>query len=80
MVIVPGGGVLARNNKLKVSIKSQSQMKCFYCSQNRGSDECLRHTTRHARMEKLKGLCFKCLQNGYVAKNHEPRSTVVVDL
>ena len=80
VVIVPAGGVLARNNKLKVSTKSQSQMKCFYCSQNHSSDECLKHTTRHATTEKLKGLCLKCLQNGYVAKNHEPSSIVVVDL
>lgn len=55
--------------------KPQSSFKCIFCSQNHWSDECPKYTTQHARMEKLKALCFKCLQKGHVAKNCQKPQT-----
>ena len=46
----------------------QNVLKCVFCSQNHWSDECRKYSTQQARMEKLKGSYFKCLQRGHVAK------------
>ena len=52
-------------------------MKYFHCSQSLWSDECLKYTTQHARMESLKRLCFKRLQKNHVAKNCQKPSACV---
>lgn len=50
------------------SRRTQNNLKCVFCSCNHWSDECSGYTTQHARMEKLRGSCFNCLQRGHVAK------------
>ena len=48
---------------------SKPNLKCVYCGQNYWSDECTKYTSQRARMEKLKGSCFRCLQRGHMAKD-----------
>ena len=48
---------------------SRPNLKCVYCGQNHWSDECTKYTSQRARMEKLKGSCFRCLQRGHMAKD-----------
>ena len=48
---------------------SKPNLKCVYCGQNHWSDECTKYTSQRARMEKLKGSCFRCLQRGHMAKD-----------
>ena len=52
-----------------------NNLKCVFCSRSHWSDECSEYTTQHARMEKPRGSCFKCLQKGHVAKDFQRQRT-----
>ena len=47
----------------------QPQIKYIYCSKPHWLDKCIKYTTLQSRRDKLKGLCFNCLQRGHLAKN-----------
>ena len=57
--------------------RPQITARCVFCSQNHWSDECTKYITQRARMEKLRGLCFKCLQRGHVAKDCQKQRSCV---
>ena len=63
------GELLAGGSSDPSQRSSQKVLKCVFCGQNHWSDECPKYTTQQARIEKLKGLCFKCLQKGHMAKD-----------
>ena len=50
------------------SQKFQRSLKCVFCGQGHWSDECPKYATQRARMDKLKGCCFRCLKRGHVGK------------
>ena len=64
------GGLLAGTGKgTNMPRQPPPQTKCIYCSETHWSNECSNFTTLQSRRDKLKGLCFKCLQMGHVAKS-----------
>jgi len=52
---------------IEITLKNLSGLKCVFCGQGHWSDECPKYTQR-ARMDRLKGSCFRCLQRGHVGK------------
>ena len=64
------GGLLAGNARNStVARQHPVPKKCIYCGQAHWSDECTKFTTLQARKDKLKGLCYKCLQKGHLLKD-----------
>ena len=63
-------GELLVGSSSKVGASTRT-VKCVFCSGTHWSDECTEHTSLQARMEKLRGFCFKCLQKGHMAKDCE---------
>jgi len=66
---VTAGELLAGDVRNQSKSRKESGLKCVFCNQGHWSDECPKFTTQQARMERLKGCCFKCLQRGHMAKD-----------
>lgn len=65
----PTAGELLVGGSSNIGASSRRTVKCVFCSGTHWSDECTEHTSLQARMEKLRGSCFKCLQKGHMAKD-----------
>lgn len=61
--------LLTGGNSNQGNGRKPQNVKCVFCGQDHWSDECPKYTTQRARMEKLKGSCFRCLQKGHLAKD-----------